>query len=119
MAFRHSPRKISLSSFLIERRKIALARRMETSGSTAPGSGRRQTSVSAVRGMVEHEEDDMISEIQVHVIALQMFEKHGLKAIAQAAQNAQACENTGDTEEAREWRHIEDAMKMMRGPHQS
>ena len=23
------------------------------------------------------------------------------------------------TEEAREWRHIEDAMKMMRGPHQS
>jgi hypothetical protein len=69
--------------------------------------------------MVEHEEDDMISEIQVHVIARQMFEKHGLKAIAQAAQNAQACENTGDTEEAREWRHIEDAMKMMRGPHQS
>jgi hypothetical protein len=48
-----------------------------------------------------------------------MFEKHGLEAIAQAAQNAQACENTGDTEEAREWRHIEDAMKMMRGPHQS
>lgn len=69
--------------------------------------------------MVEHEEDDMISEIQVHVIARQMFEKHGLKAITQAAQNAQACENTGDTEEAREWRHIEDAMKMMRGPHQS
>jgi hypothetical protein len=33
----------------------------------------------------------MISEIQVHVIARQMFEKHGLKAIAQAAQNAQAC----------------------------
>ena len=44
----------------------------------------------------------MISEIQVHVIARQMFEKHGLEAIAQAAQNAQACENKGDTEEARE-----------------
>jgi hypothetical protein len=69
--------------------------------------------------MVEYEESDMISEIQVHVIARQMFEKHGLEAIAQAAQNAQACENTGDSEEAREWRHIEDAMKMMRGPHQS
>ena len=81
----------------------------------APQAG----SVSAVRGMVEHEESDMISEIQVHVIARQMFEKHGLEAIAQAAQNAQACENTGDSEEAREWRHIEDAMKMMRGPHQS
>jgi hypothetical protein len=61
----------------------------------------------------------MISEIQVHVIARQMFEKHGLEAIVQAAQNAQACESKGDTEEAREWRHIEDAMKMMRGPHLS
>jgi len=48
-----------------------------------------------------------------------MFEKHGLEAIAQAAQNALVCEGKGDTEEATEWRHIEDAMKMMRGPHQS
>ena len=43
----------------------------------------------------------MMSEIQVHVIARQMFEKHGLEAIVQAAQNAQACENKGDTEEAK------------------
>ena len=67
--------------------------------------------------MTEHEESDIISEIQVHTIARQ--EKQGLEAIAQAAQNAQACENKGDTEEAREWPHIEDAMKIMRGPHQS
>jgi hypothetical protein len=105
---------------LRERRKIALAARIiETSGSTARGSDRRQASVSAVPGVVEHEESDMISEIQVHVIARQMFEKHGLEAIVQAAQNAQACENKGDTEEAKEWRHIEDAMKLMRGPHLS
>ena len=39
-------------------------------------------------------------------------------AIAQAAQNAIACERKGEAEEAREWRHVEDAMKMMRGPHQ-
>ena len=104
----------------MERRKIACAAgRIETSGSTARESGRRQASVSVVPGVVEHEESDMISEIQVHVIARQMFEKHGLDAIVQAAQNAQACENKGDTEEAREWRHIEDAMKMMRGPHLS
>jgi len=104
----------------MERRKIACAgRRIETSGSTARGSGRRQASVSAVPGVVEHEESDMITEIQVHVIARPMFEKHGLEAIAQAAQNAQACENKGDTEEAKEWRHIEDAMKLMRGPHLS
>jgi hypothetical protein len=61
----------------------------------------------------------MMSETQVHTIARQMFEKHGPAAIAQAAQRALACENDGDAEEAREWRHIEEAMKMMRGPHQS
>jgi hypothetical protein len=61
----------------------------------------------------------MISEIQIHTIARQMLEKHGFEAIAQAAQNAQACEHKGDTEDAREWRHIEDAMKIMRGPHHS
>lgn len=61
----------------------------------------------------------MISELQVHTIARQMLEKHGLEAIAQAARNARACEANGDANEAREWRHIEDAMKIMRGPHQS
>ena len=74
---------------------------------------------SAVADVTEHQESDMISEIQVHTIARQMLEKHGFEAIAQAAQNAQACEHKGDTEEAREWRHIEDAIKIMRGPHQS
>jgi hypothetical protein len=71
------------------------------------------------RGLAEPRESDMISEMQIHTIARQMIEKHGLTAIAQAAHNAQACESKGDAEEAREWRHIEDAMKLMRGPHQS
>jgi hypothetical protein len=61
----------------------------------------------------------MMSEIQVYTVARQMFERHGLSAIAQAAQQALACESRGEAEEAREWRHIEDAMKAMRGPHQS
>ena len=61
----------------------------------------------------------MTSETQIHTIARQMFEQHGAAAIAQAAQKAQACESRGETDEAREWRHIEEAMKMMRGPHQS
>jgi hypothetical protein len=69
--------------------------------------------------MAEHEESNMISEMKIHTIARQMFEKHGTAAIAQAAQNALASERKGDAEEAKEWRHIEDAMKMMRGPHQS
>ncbi|MFB9267127.1 hypothetical protein ACFFWD_28880 [Bradyrhizobium erythrophlei] len=61
----------------------------------------------------------MIPETQIHIIARQMLEKHGPQAIAEAAQLAVACEGKGETEEAREWRHIEAAMKMMRGPHQS
>lgn len=61
----------------------------------------------------------MIPETQVHVIARQMIEKHGFAAIAQAAQKAVDCEAKGDSEEAREWRHIEAAMKLMRGPNQS
>ena len=61
----------------------------------------------------------MMSETQIHAIARQMLEMHGAAAISQAAQKALSCENGGDPEEAREWRHIADAMKMMRGPHQS
>lgn len=61
----------------------------------------------------------MISETQIHTIARQMLERHGPAAIAQAARNAVECESKGEADEAREWRHIEDAMKMMRGPHQS
>jgi hypothetical protein len=61
----------------------------------------------------------MISEVQVHTIARQMLEKHGSVAIAEAAKQAQACEGRGELDEAKEWRHIEDAMKIMRGPHQS
>ncbi len=60
----------------------------------------------------------MVSETQIHMMARPMLEQHGLTAIAKAAQNAVACESRGDTEQAREWRHIEDAMKLMRGPHQ-
>ena len=61
----------------------------------------------------------MMSEMQISVIARQMLQKHGFEAIAQAAQHAQVCEGRGDAEEAREWRHVEDAIKIIRGPHQS
>ena len=58
----------------------------------------------------------MMLETQVHAIARQMFAQHGPAAIAQAAQQAQACESRGEDAEAREWRHIAEAMKAMRGP---
>jgi len=52
-------------------------------------------------------------------MARQMLERHGFAAIAKAAEQAQACEGRGEADEAKEWRHIEDAMKIMRGPHHS
>ncbi|CAL77214.1 Conserved hypothetical protein [Bradyrhizobium sp. ORS 278] len=60
-----------------------------------------------------------MSEIQIHAVARQMLEMHGAAAIAKAAQKAQQCETGGEIDEAREWRHIAEAMKIMRGPHQS
>jgi len=61
----------------------------------------------------------MTSQTQIHTIARQMLERHGPAAIAQAARNALACERKGDADEAREWRHVEGAMKILQGPHQS
>lgn len=60
----------------------------------------------------------MMSETQIHTVARQMLEQHGQAAIAKAAQQAVACENKGEDDEAKEWRHIEAAMKIMRGPGQ-
>jgi hypothetical protein len=93
-------------------------RRNESSGS-AVGMERIVTTEPAFRGSRQREESDMTTETQIHTIARQMFEKHGPEAIAHAARNALASERRGDNEDAREWRQVEDAMKMMRGPHQS
>jgi hypothetical protein len=67
----------------------------------------------------EREEHDAMREIEIHDYARQLLEAHGPKAIAEAAQNAIELEANGEVELARTWRHIEDAMKLMRGPHQS
>jgi hypothetical protein len=58
-------------------------------------------------------------EIEIHNYARQLLQAHGAPAIAEAAQNAIDLEAKGEVELARTWRHIEDAMKLMRGPHQS
>lgn len=50
--------------------------------------------------------------------ARQLFEAHGAKAIAEAAQRASAFEEKGEKEEAKIWRRIEAALKEMAGPHQ-
>jgi hypothetical protein len=48
--------------------------------------------------------------------ARQLLEAHGGGAVAEAAQRAVAYEQQKDNEEARTWRHIEAALKAMRGP---
>src|SRR4029077_20173560 len=67
----------------------------------------------------ERKECDAMREIEIHDYARQLLEAHGAKAIAEAARNAIDLEAKGDVEMAKTWRHIEDAMKLMRGPHQS
>jgi hypothetical protein len=58
-------------------------------------------------------------EIDVQDYARQLLEAHGDKAVAEAAQKASSLETQGDKEEAATWRHIEAALKLMRGPHES
>ena len=60
-----------------------------------------------------------IQESEVYDYARQLLEAHGDKAVAEAAQKACALEQKGQTEEADIWRHIEAALKLMRGPHES
>jgi hypothetical protein len=55
--------------------------------------------------------------LDVQDYARQLFEAHGFKAIAEAAQKARAFEQQGDSEQARTWRSIEAALIQMRGPH--
>jgi hypothetical protein len=58
-------------------------------------------------------------EIEIQDYARQLLEAHGDKAVAEAAQKASSLETRGDNEEAATWRHIEAALKLMRGPHVS
>jgi hypothetical protein len=60
-----------------------------------------------------------MQEIEIQDYARQLLEAHGDKAVSEAAQKASALEKQGDREQAETWRHIEAAMKLMRGPHAS
>ena len=58
-------------------------------------------------------------EVEIQDYARQLRDAHGDKAIAEAAQKARAFEEKGEKEEARTWRQIEAAIKLLRGPHAS
>jgi hypothetical protein len=57
-----------------------------------------------------------MDEINIHDYARQLLEAHGDRAVAEAAQKASAYEKQGEKEQAETWRHIEAAIKIMRGP---
>lgn len=48
-----------------------------------------------------------------------LYEAHGDKAEAEAAQKAKACEDAGDTSEAETWRAVKLAIGEIRGAHES
>jgi hypothetical protein len=84
--------------------------------STAEFSG----AISVFDRAEEEEHDAMrMQEIEIQDYARQLLEAHGDKAVAEAAQRACALEQQGQNEEAETWRHIEAALKLMRGPHVS
>ena len=58
-------------------------------------------------------------ESEVYDYARQLLEAHGDKAIAEAAQKACALEKQGESENAETWRHVEAALKLMRGARES
>jgi hypothetical protein len=68
----------------------------------------------------EEEDEPMtmtMREIDIQDYARQLLAAHGDRAIAEAAQKANALETEGKKEEAETWRHIEAALKAMHGPH--
>lgn len=60
-----------------------------------------------------------MQEADIQDYARQLFEARGDKALIAAAQKARSFEETGNAEEAKTWRQIEAAIKLMRGPHAS
>jgi hypothetical protein len=57
-----------------------------------------------------------MDETAITEYARQLLEAHGDRAVAEAAQRAVASEQRKDKEEAKTWRHVEAALKAMRGP---
>jgi hypothetical protein len=72
-------------------------------------------------GLVALKEEDAMrmQETEIYDYARQLLEAHGDKAVAEAAQKACAFEKQGQDEQAETWRHIEAALKLIRGPHES
>jgi hypothetical protein len=58
-----------------------------------------------------------VAKIEEYARAL--YNAHGDKAEAEAAQKVRACEKAGKTAEAEEWKAVRSAIHELRGPNQS
>ena len=56
---------------------------------------------------------------EISALARHLFETHGAKSIAEAAQKAAAFEKAGDTAQSEDWQRIKAVLQEMQGPHQS
>lgn len=54
--------------------------------------------------------------VEIQEQARRLFEAHGTKALAEAAQKARDFETKGERDKAQDWRKIEAALKELRGP---
>ena len=55
----------------------------------------------------------------ISALARHLFETHGAKAMAEAAQKIASYEAAGNKGEAQIWRRVQTALQEMRGPKQS
>ncbi|MDX1377195.1 MAG: hypothetical protein R3357_16635 [Burkholderiales bacterium] len=55
----------------------------------------------------------------ISALARHLYDAHGPKAIAEAAQKAASFEGAGDDKQARLWRRVEQVLREMRGPRES
>jgi hypothetical protein len=58
-------------------------------------------------------------EMEIQSYAQQLLDAHGDRAVVEAAQKTRALEEQGQHEEAKTWKRVEAALRIMRGPNQS
>ena len=60
-----------------------------------------------------------MSIVQIDDYARRLYSAHGDRAEYEAAQKAKDCEARGDTDTAEQWRQVREAIRVLRGPHES
>jgi hypothetical protein len=63
------------------------------------------------------QEQKRMGAAEIQTFARSLWEAHGSKAIAEAAQKARSFEEKSDLTQGQTWRRIEEALKQMHGPH--